>query len=153
MLFSGISMSFLLEIMITFLNAANAKLREYKKLSKIDAVPKGAVKDETLLKSRGKVFSRFLRYLVEFAELSSIPSFKHMVDKKPMKRFIWALFTLISSAFCMILIFDASKYTEMSSIELRIDEKVWALNDVSYQVFLWNFNEKLGVIFRFLSLQ
>ena len=123
----------LVEFVVSTLITVKSKIEAMEKLPKIHIVAPVNVIAKLQI-NRDHILYQCMEFFTKFARSSSIHGMNRIVNKEktPIEKIFWAMVTLVSTIFCLILVFDTVKHTKLSPIEFGIDEKIWTLNDVSF---------------------
>ena len=132
-LFAGISVISLVEFTFHTLEAIKSKVHVTMFRSKVHPMPTINSKCAREIHFNRKHFLyKYFMYVLYFAESGSIHGINHVgnKNKRPMERFFWMAVTLLLMAFCIVLISDLTKDSELTPIDYGIDDKFWSDNDV-----------------------
>ena len=144
-LLAGISVISLVESAFGLFIVTITKFHQFKKLSKISIETHlDASQNRMFLVNHEHVLYQCSGYVRQFAESSTIHGINHIanINKQLIERIFWTMIAAISSALCVILIFDTTKHAELNPIEFGIDEKIWSLNEESLKCLLFERTQK-----------
>lgn len=134
-LFAGISMISIIEgVLKIFLKASERIIRRIN-INKVHVIQAPQIPvPKTISVNREHVLYQCLVFLYKYFKRSDIHGLRYITDKNNHLawRIFWAITVLISTIFCLILIFDITKHAELNPIELRVDDRIWNLEDVSF---------------------
>lgn len=134
-LFAGISMISVIEVVLKTLSAAFETIMRRININKVHAIKASSMPvHKNFFVNREHVLYQCSVFFYKYFKRSDIHGLHYITDKNNHLawRVFWAITVLTSTIFCLILIFDVTKHAELNPIELRVDDRIWNLEDVSF---------------------
>lgn len=79
-----------------------------------------------------KKFAQALNYFVEFSKITDVDGMRYTNDKNQnlCSKIFWTAAIIFSSLICCAIIIDTYNHAEKSPVAIRIDQKIWSIDDV-----------------------
>lgn len=134
-LFAGISIISIIEVVLKILSVAFERIVRRININKIHVIKASPMPaPKTISVNREHVLYQCSVLFFKYFKRSDIHGLHYITDKNNHLawRIFWGITVLTSIIFCLILIFDVTKHAELNPIELRVDDRIWNLEDVSF---------------------
>lgn len=137
-LVAGMSLLSIIEVILLMLVPVFQAVKAYRNRNKVWEFN---FHSETNLINRDVVVNKFSHFITKFIDKSSIHGLHNISDKKRsvFEKGFWVFFASMSMVFCLVMIHDVTKRSELNPIEFGIDEKIWNLNEVRFESFLLSY--------------